>query len=75
VYAWALLDNHFHCRELTSTSARALGVRFGGVTAQAIRKTDRQVDRRRGKERRLDRQLAKIEAKLRKKLQVETCPE
>jgi len=60
------------CRELTLTSARALGVRFGGVTAQAISKTARQVAYRRQKERRLDRQLAKIEAKLHKELQVET---
>ena len=60
------------CRELTLSSARALGVRFGGVTAQAISKTARQVAHRRQKERRLDRQLAKIEAQLHKKLQVET---
>ena len=72
VYAWALLDDHFYCRELTLSSTRALGVRSGGVTPQAICKTSRQVARRRGKERRLYRQLAKIEAKLRKQLQAET---
>ena len=60
------------CRELTLSSARALGVTFGGVTAQSISKTALQVAQRRRKERRLDRQLAKIEAQLHNKLQVET---
>ena len=60
------------CRELTLSSARALGVRLGGVTAQAISKTALQVAHRRQRERRLDRQLAKIEAQIHNKLQVET---
>ncbi len=55
------------CRELTLDSARALGLAFGGVAAQAISKTARQVAHGRQQEKRLDRELAGIENRLREK--------